>query len=45
MEENNKNVATNRQFGLYLGEFSYEKVIKPFVWSNFLFGLIAPLIR
>lgn len=40
MEENNKNVATNRQFGLYLGEFSYEKgdktirVVELLVWSN-----------
>lgn len=40
MEENNKNVATNRQFGLYLGEFTYEKgektvrVIELLVWSN-----------
>lgn len=40
MEENNKNVATNRQIGLYLGEFSYEKgdktirVVELLVWSN-----------
>ena len=40
MEENNKNVATNRQFGLYLGEFTYEKgdktvrVVELLVWSD-----------
>ena len=40
MEENNKNVATNRQFGLYLGEFSYKKgektvrVVEVLVWQN-----------
>lgn len=40
MEENNKNVATNRQIGLYLGEFSYKKgektvrVVEVLVWSN-----------
>lgn len=40
MEENNKNVATNRQFGLYLGEFSYRKgektvrVVEVLVWQN-----------
>lgn len=40
MEENNKNVATNRQIGLYLGEFSYEKgdktirVVELLVWSD-----------
>lgn len=39
MEENNKNVATNRQIGLYLGEFTYEKdertvrVVELLVWS------------
>lgn len=40
MVENNKNVATNRQFGLYLGEFSYKKgentvrVVEILVWQN-----------
>ncbi len=40
MEENNKNVATNRQIGLYLGEFSYKKgektvrVVEVLVWQN-----------
>lgn len=40
MEENNKNEVTNRQIGLYLGEFSYEKgdktvrVVELLVWSK-----------
>lgn len=40
MEENNKNVVTNRQIGLYLGEFSYEKgdkivrVVELLVWTK-----------
>lgn len=40
MEENNKNDVTNRQIGLYLGEFSYEKgdktvrVVELLVWSK-----------
>lgn len=40
MEENNKNETTNRQIGLFLGEFSYEKgdktvrVVELLVWSK-----------
>lgn len=40
MKENNKNVATNRQIGLYLREFTYEKnckdviVVELLVWSD-----------
>ena len=40
MDDNNKNVANNRQIGLYLGEFSYKKgektvrVVEVLVWEN-----------
>ena len=40
MDDNNKNVANNRQIGLYLGEFSYKKgeksvrVVEVLVWHN-----------
>lgn len=40
MDDNNKNVANNRQIGLYLGEFSYKKgektvrVVEVLVWQN-----------
>lgn len=40
MEESNKNVATNRQIGLYLGEFSYRngeklvRVVEILIWST-----------
>ena len=40
MDDNNKNVANNRQIGLYLGEFSYNKgdktvrVVEVLVWHN-----------
>lgn len=40
MDDNNKNVANNRQIGLYLGEFSYNKdektvrVVELLVWQN-----------
>ena len=40
MEENNKNVATNRQIGLYLGDFEFSKngknvrVVEILVWSD-----------
>lgn len=40
MKDDNKNVATNRQIGLYLGEFTYEKngksvtVVELLVWVD-----------